>query len=1272
MRRTIDMGGSWEFYPLYGTVCDTSLPDELPEAESITVPSGWKAPGIALRDFNPGDIYGYPGRWNDADTGVLRRRVHISAEPGERVFLNAEGVAQRCALYVGARHICDHDEVFLPLHADITDGIADGEAEITFVCASFESTTLTSGSVKTTGLTGSWFGSNLRGIWGDISLEILPQSHISDLAIRCSVRRGEISVLPELSDAPDGARMHYEVLDGERAVLSFDGGCGEAVCRWTDAEYWDTDHPKLYRLRAELVCGGTVLDSRTERFGFREIWTEGTKFILNGKPINLRGDSWHFQGPIQMTKQYALNWYELCRQNGVNYVRLHAEPHPRYYLDAADEVGMLIVDETAVYGSGKGMDAAHPQYLERCGRHAVRLVRRDRNHPCVIFWSIENEMRWVDGRDEFKLHIPDWMEAMHREDPTRLISLDGDNRLLPYEMTEIESYHYNIDGTIAQWRREKPLTVGEHGGMWFVCPQNASAYVGLGAYDDFEPCAIGFAAKERLFQEDARRKGVSGISTFNFAYYFTRSMPDEDIYTGDPRLPKIPKYSLTINNGMLPPEYPLCRENPVMAFMREAYRPVTIIRREYNSSFYDGEPLRRSFDVYNDTREAHEVTVECRFSISGAEYRTELHFTQQPAEHKTAEFTLPLPELSERGYAELVLTLRHEGAEQFTLRQDYNIYPRGMRTEPLRLTHRVFVYGSDGNRDLISPLCPDCTYIGTPAELEHCLERLGDGDILVLGEHLTDDPEPMRAALREFVRSGGRLIVLAQSTYIIGELSMTDGDFFSAHAGNPEHPLLRGITDADMIFWGPTVTEERPEPFIHRCYEKPAGGGYTFVLECAAGDYADGGDLWSPLMAAQLGCGTILLCQIELGENYSAVPQAAQLLRNMLEYADTTASRRYRKVYSAGTEAAALLDRLGTPHTSLLPAALAHRDENGICLADGSADTYALAAFARAGGDVLIISPSADRLSHSVGRHIALRPAELSHAKVTGDPLTRGISPVDLFRYDKVPMSPRQVENKRLAFSSVEIEGGEALVCDVPNTIWEDSFWHRIRREALIIPMVSMNREHPREPLTLVSRFPLGDGSMTVSTLTARTDDEKDIRVYAQLLSGLGAQTDAALFDCEHTEERDAVQYFMTLPIEPWQDIDRAREYYTDPQFSLNNLGEGLYGWMLKVERDRESGIITVPNSAGRHYFLTAFADKERTERIKARLWGSVPLRLYVDGGEVYEEELTMTSGRHRIVIEADNTSSEPLRFRMLLLGEDGRPLPDLRIRLTIDEVDPK
>ena len=1263
MRRTIDIGGEWEFYPLYGVVCDTSLPDKLPEAETITVPSGWKNPGIELRDCRPGDIFGYPQRWSDADTAVLRRRVPISLAPGERVYLHAEALAQRCALYVGGRHICDWDEMFLPLDVDITDGISDGAAEITFVCTSFESTVIPSGQTKTTGLTGSWFGTNLRGIWGEISLETVPQSHIAGLTVRTSVRRGEITAVPELVGTPEAVELRYEVLDGDSCVLTFDGGAGEATCLWQDAEYWDTENPKLYRMRATLCSDGEVLDEYTERFGFREIWTEGTRFILNGTPINLRGDSWHFQGPIQMTKQYALNWYAICRSNGVNYVRLHAEPHPRYYLDAADEVGMLIVDETAIYGSGKSMDAANPRYLERCGRHAVRLVRRDRNHPSVIFWSLENEMRWVDGRDVFKQYIPGWMEAMHEADPTRAVSLDGDNRLLPYEKTEIESYHYNIDGTLAQWRREKPLTVGEHGGMWFICPQNASAYVGLRAYDDFEPCAIGFATKERLFQEDARRKGVSGISTFNFAYYFARSMPDEDIYPENAPIPKIPKYSLTVNNGLLPPEYPICRENPVMAFMREAYRPVTVINREYNRCFYDGAPLRRSFDVYNDTLRAHEVTVDCRFTVAGTDYSTSLSFTQLPAEHRVAEFSLPLPDVGGKEKATLYITLSHEGETRFTLEKEYCIYPRSLRDTAVPGDRRVCYLGSDEGYARIAALCSRHKHIESLSSLE-------TSDILVLGERLSTDIEPMREQLDRFVLEGGAVIVLEQSTLSIGELSLTDMDFFSAHAGDPEHPLLRGLSDDDMIYWGPTVTEERPEPFIHRCYEKPERGGYTFVLECDAGDYADGGDLWTPLMTADCGRGRVILSQIEIGENFDSVPQAALLLRNMLEYAQSACAREYRPVYAADSSASSMLSALGIDHDMLRPGCPA-----GVCLAGCGSDAEALAGFAREGGDVLTLPPNRDfaaRLSEAVGVGIGLHDIEVSHARAASDALLRGISPVDLFRYDKIPMSPRQVENKRLAYCALEVEGGENLVHDVPCTIWEDSFWNRIRCEALIIPMVSMNREHPREPYALLSRIGCGRGSIIMSALTAREDDEKDIRVYAHLLENLGASTDPGLFRHPHLTERDSIQYFMTLPIEPWQDIDRAREYYTDPQFSLNNLGEGLYGWMLKVERDRKTGIITVPDSAGRHYFLTAFADKERTERVRLRLWGSVPLRFYLNGVLTSGETVTLEAGRNRLVIEADNDSRELLRFSAMFLGENGRPLPDLRVRLTVDEVDPK
>ncbi|GJM83350.1 hypothetical protein HMSSN139_58460 [Paenibacillus sp. HMSSN-139] len=90
----------------------------------------------------------------------------------------------------------------------------------------------------------------------------------------------------------------------------------------------------------------------------------------------------------------------------------------------------------------------------------------------------------------------------------------------------MESRHYNIDGTIGQWDRTVPLTFGEHGGWWYICPQNSSMYVGLRAYRGTDESALGLAEKERLFVEYARRQGVSGLSTFNFAHYFMRAMPE--------------------------------------------------------------------------------------------------------------------------------------------------------------------------------------------------------------------------------------------------------------------------------------------------------------------------------------------------------------------------------------------------------------------------------------------------------------------------------------------------------------------------------------------------------------------------------------------------------------------------------------------------------------------------------------------------------------------------------------------------------------------------
>ena len=1268
LRTTINLNGTWDFCPLYDVHHSLTLPDcTTLDFTTITVPSNYHTDGITYKDvFRPYDLFDYPEEWNKSATGVYRRTLDIPADvlDGEHtVVLHSENTAQKAAFYINGEHVCDWDEMYLPLDMDITAFLRAGENTLAVVCTDYEKVKIPSGQEKITYLSGSFWNNSTRGIWGNISAEIMPRCHISDVIVRTSVRGKTLEVITELSENAENADIDIEIYDGGEKVFSFAGKEGSAVTKWDDPILWDIENPHLYTAKVILSVGGRRVDEKEARFGFREIWTEGTQFYLNGTPINLRGDSWHFQGNIQMTKEYAHNWYTLCKQNGVNYIRLHAEPHPTYYLDAADEDGMLIVDETAIYGSGKTMDAAHPDYIERCRKHCVRLVKRDRNHPCIVFWSLQNEMRWVDGRDIYKTYIPELMGLMKAEDPTRAVSIDGDNRLLSYEDTELESLHYNIDGTLEQWKREKPLTVGEHGGMWYVCPQNASAYVGLQAYDGFEPCAIGFAMKERLFQEDARRKGVSGISTFNFAYYFTRSMPDEDVYVDNAPFKKIPKYSITINNGYLK-DYPMFRENPLMPFMREAYRKVTIINREYNKNFYSSNPLTRTFDVYNDTLSAHECTVAYTLTVGGKTAANgEKKFTQKPAEHYILGLELPIPGIAKKTAATLTLTLSHDGKEVFSREWNYNFWPESIKTEKV-VASPVCFYGDEGF-DKVAALSKNIKKIESIDEAEH-------GGIIVLGAHLSDDANTIAGTLGKFVYDGGRLIVLEQSTMGIGNLNLTNQDFFSAHSSNSEHPLLADLTDDDMIFWGPSITEDRPEPIVHRNYLKPKSGEYIFVLESDAGDYADGGDLWSPLMTMAHGAGEVVLCQLELCENYENVPQACVLLSNILAYCEEKREKNYKKLYAIGRRAEEFASSLGVKYDADVSA-----DECGVVLADiADADEGEIKKLLKDGKTVVTLpfdDKGCEKLSKITGETISLIPREVSQVKpCVKSGVTENISIIDLFRYDKVPMSPRPVQNKRIAKAGIGCAAADALIKDVTNNLWEYKIWGTMRSEPCIIPSVSLSREVPEEPMPVLSSLDSCGGRIIMSALSCDGGDEKDVNVYTKILSNLGVETATKLFSYHRTAENDAVDFFMTLPYDEWQDLEKERRYFTDPDYSLNNLGEGLYGWMLKAEKDTESGFVTLPNSAGRRFFITVFADKKIAENVKIRLESNIPVTFHLNGKVQTGEDAEFIAGANRICIEADNRTAENTCFRMIITRPDGRPVPDLRTHVTIDEVDPK
>lgn len=119
-------------------------------------------------------------------------------------------------------------------------------------------------------------------------------------------------------------------------------------------KYWTPEHPNLYALLLSVNNQKQTVDTKYERFGWREWTLQGTTQYLNGEPYALHGDSWHFMGIPQMTRRYAWAWFTAIKGMNANAVRPHAQVYPRFYLDMADEMGICILNETTNWASDGG------------------------------------------------------------------------------------------------------------------------------------------------------------------------------------------------------------------------------------------------------------------------------------------------------------------------------------------------------------------------------------------------------------------------------------------------------------------------------------------------------------------------------------------------------------------------------------------------------------------------------------------------------------------------------------------------------------------------------------------------------------------------------------------------------------------------------------------------------------------------------------------------------------------------------------------------------
>jgi beta-galactosidase len=195
-----------------------------------------------------------------------------------------------------------------------------------------------------------------------------------------------------------------------------------------DPEIWDIDDPNLYKAKTVILENGRVVDNYITSFGIRNFrFIPDSGFFLNGRKVKLKGVNLHHDlGPLgtAVNRRATERQLEIMKEMGVNAIRTAHNPPSPEQLEFCDEMGILVIDETfdewtqAKYGVPNGYNIWFEEWAELDTR---ALIKRDRNHPSVIMWSIGNEIPELDtehGKKNARI-----LSGICRElDPTRPVN----------------------------------------------------------------------------------------------------------------------------------------------------------------------------------------------------------------------------------------------------------------------------------------------------------------------------------------------------------------------------------------------------------------------------------------------------------------------------------------------------------------------------------------------------------------------------------------------------------------------------------------------------------------------------------------------------------------------------------------------------------------------------------------------------------------------------------------------------------------------------------
>lgn len=369
---------------------------DLPHDWSVEPEAAQKVGGTVIGPFSTNSIGKYQTGNTVGGVGWYCKRLNVNKNSNDRYTLYFEGAYNRTDVYLNGRKMYFNSYGYSSFRFDVTDELKDGE-NILLV------------KVANEGNNTRWYAGS--GIYRHVWLIHTPALHSDewDLCLRTSLETLNLeTVVYNDADDQKSCKVQLDVFDSDGGLVGTASNnvtveaWGEASVslsmNMSNSKLWSPESPYLYKAVVKTIDTKTgISDDIVKRFGMRTIaYSAEEGFLLNGKSVLLQGGCVHHDNGLLGAAAYdkaEIRKLALLKKQGFNAVRCSHNLPSEHFLDVCDSIGLMVVDEMFdQWINQKNTDDYHNFFPEFSDRDYSTMMRRDRNHPSIIMWSIGNEI----------------------------------------------------------------------------------------------------------------------------------------------------------------------------------------------------------------------------------------------------------------------------------------------------------------------------------------------------------------------------------------------------------------------------------------------------------------------------------------------------------------------------------------------------------------------------------------------------------------------------------------------------------------------------------------------------------------------------------------------------------------------------------------------------------------------------------------------------------------------------------------------------------------